>query len=230
MPRKQRCRWIERYPDHWEFTPEEASEEEPVVMSLDEFETIRLLDREGMTQEQCAKKMGVARTTVTAIYNSARKKVAIALTDGKRLLIRGGNYQLGDQKVGELKEKEDDSFRIAVPYEDGEVFGHFGRTQQFKIFDAKDGKIIGKQVVDTKGNSHGALVGYLKAAQVDALICGGIGMGARNALTEAGIRFYVGVTGAADDVVNDLLAGTLLDNPDIRCEHHHGCQHHEQED
>ena len=74
MPRKQRCRCIGGYPDHWEFSPEEASDKEPVVMSLDEFETIRLLDYEGLTQEQCAERMGVARTTVTAIYESARRK------------------------------------------------------------------------------------------------------------------------------------------------------------
>ena len=79
MPRKQRCRWIGGYPDHWEFAPAEVSDGEPVVMRLDEFETVRLLDREGMTQEQCAERMGVARTTVTAIYESARRKIAEAL-------------------------------------------------------------------------------------------------------------------------------------------------------
>ena len=76
MSRKPRCRWIDCYPDHWEFSPEEISDADPVVMSLDEFETIRLLDREGMTQEQCAERMGVSRTTVTAIYESARRKTA----------------------------------------------------------------------------------------------------------------------------------------------------------
>ena len=105
MPRKQRCRWIDAYPDHWAFSPEEASGSEPVVMSLDEFEAIRLLDREGMTQEQCAERMGVARTTVTSIYESARRKMAEALVDGKRLLIRGGNYRLNDQGTENILEK-----------------------------------------------------------------------------------------------------------------------------
>ena len=76
MPRKQRCRWIGSYPDYFEFSPEELAAGAPVVMTLDEFETIRLLDREGLTQEQCAERMGVSRPTVTAIYDSARKKVA----------------------------------------------------------------------------------------------------------------------------------------------------------
>ena len=87
MARRQRCRWIGGYPDCWEFSPEEPASEAAVVMTLDEFETIRLLDREGLTQEQCAERMGVSRPTVTAIYDSARKKVAEALVDGKRLLL-----------------------------------------------------------------------------------------------------------------------------------------------
>ena len=69
MPRRQRCRWIGSYPDYWEFAPEELAAGAPVVMTLDEFETIRLLDREGLTQEQCAERMGVSRPTVTAIYD-----------------------------------------------------------------------------------------------------------------------------------------------------------------
>ena len=94
MPRKPRCRSIGGYPDHWTFSPEEAADGDPIVMGLDEYETIRLLDREGLTQEQCAARMGVARTTVTAIYDSARRKLAEALVDGRRLILRGGSYRL----------------------------------------------------------------------------------------------------------------------------------------
>ena len=81
MPRKPRCRNIGGYPDYWTFTPEETSSEEAVVMSLDELETIRLIDYDGKTQEECASQMEVARTTVTAIYDSARRKIASALID-----------------------------------------------------------------------------------------------------------------------------------------------------
>ena len=175
MPRKQRCRWIGGYPDHWEFSPEEVSDKEPVVLSLDEFETIRLLDREGLTQEQSAERMGIARTTVTAIYESARRKVAEALVDGKRLLIRGGNYRLNDQGAENIIQKGTGNMRIAVTYENGEVFQHFGHTEQFKLYDIEDGKIVSEQIVPTNGSGHGALAGFLKAAQVDALICGSAG-------------------------------------------------------
>ena len=233
MPRKQRCRWIGNYPDHWEFSPEEESGKNPVVMSLDEFETIRLLDREGMTQEQCAERMGIARTTVTAIYESARRKVAEALVDGKRLLIRGGNYQLSDQGTENIILKGTDSMRIAATYENGEIFQHFGHTEQFKLYDVADGKIVAEQIVPTNGSGHGALAGFLKAAQVDALICGGIGMGAQTALAEAGIRLYGGVSGSADAAAKALAEGTLQYDPNARCDHHghhrgegHDCGHH----
>ena len=176
MARRQRCRWIGGYPDYWEFSPEEPASEATVVMTLDEFETIRLLDREGLTQEQCAERMGVSRPTVTAIYDSARKKVAEALVDGKRLLLRGGSYQLHGQSAPDISQKGTNQMRIAVTYENGEIFQHFGHTEQFKLYDAEGGKIVGEQIVDTNGSGHGALAGFLKAAQADALICGGIGM------------------------------------------------------
>ena len=122
MPRKQRCRWIDSYPDHWEFSPEDVSDKEPVVLSLDEFETIRLLDPMGLTQEPCAERMGIARTTVTAIYESTRRKVADALVEGRRLLIRGGNYQFNDQGTKNIMQKGSKTMRIAITYENGEIF------------------------------------------------------------------------------------------------------------
>ena len=229
MPRKQRCRRIDGYPDYWEFSPEEEADGEPVVMSLDEFETIRLLDRVGMTQEQCAERMGVARTTVTAIYESARRKIAEALVEGKRLLIRGGHYRLGERKTENMTTKGADSMRIAVTYENGEIFQHFGHTGQFKLYDIEDGRIVNEQIIDTDGNGHGALAGFLQAVKADALICGGIGRGAQMALADLGIRLYAGVQGAADSAAKALAEGTLEYDPDARCDHHghhHGEGHH----
>ena len=233
MPRRQRCRWIGSYPDYWEFAPEELAAGAPVVMTLDEFETIRLLDREGLTQEQCAERMGVSRPTVTAIYDSARKKVAEALVDGKRLQLRGGSYRLHGQSAPNISQKGTNHMRIAVTYENGEIFQHFGHTEQFKLYDVANGKIVGEQIVDTNGSGHGALAGFLKTAQADALICGGIGMGARNALAEAGITLYGGVTGSADAAAQALAQGNLHFDPDAKCDHHghhhgedHDCGHH----
>lgn len=128
--------------------------------------------------------------------------------------------------------------RIAVTYENGEVFQHFGHTAQFKLYDVQDGKVVSSQVVDTNGSGHGALAGILQAVKADALICGGIGGGARMALAEAGIELYGGVSGSADQAVEALLSGALHFDPDVHCGHHdhehggephacgeHGCGH-----
>ena len=111
----------------------------------------------------------------------------------------------------------------------GNVFPHFGHTEQFKLYEVADGKVTDSKVVDTNGSGHGALAGLLSQLNVDMLICGGIGAGAQNALAEAGIRLYGGVSGSADDAVNALLAGTLAYNPDVHCNHHnheHNCEGH----
>ncbi len=119
--------------------------------------------------------------------------------------------------------------RIAVTHENGCIFQHFGHTEEFKLYDIEDGKVIDTQVVSTNGSGHGALAGFLLLNQVDTLICGGIGGGAQAALAQAGIRLFGGVSGNADDAVNALLNGTLGYNPDVRCSHHeheHGSEGH----
>ena len=118
--------------------------------------------------------------------------------------------------------------KIAVTYEDGRIFQHFGHTEQFKIYETADGRIVRAEVVDTNGSGHGALACFLVAHHADAVICGGIGGGAQSALTEAGIRFYGGVSGSADAAVQALLGGSLGYDPEARCDHHdhaHGAGH-----
>lgn len=109
--------------------------------------------------------------------------------------------------------------RIAVTYQDGQVFQHFGHTERFKVYDIEDGKVVLASVVNTNGSGQGALADLLRKGNVTTLICGGIGSGAKRALTAAGITLYGGVSGNADDVLNDFLAGRLNYNPDIACEH-----------
>ena len=99
MPRPIRCRRIERLPVYRSFSPDDITAAESVYMTVDEFEALRLLDDEGLTQEACAVRMNIARTTVTSIYNSARKKVADALVHGKRLLIAGGRCEFAPVEI-----------------------------------------------------------------------------------------------------------------------------------
>ena len=117
--------------------------------------------------------------------------------------------------------------KIAVTYEDGNVFPHFGRTQQFKVYEIEAGKVKDAQVMSTNGSGHGALAGILSDWGVNTLICGGIGGGAQAALAEAGIKLYGGVSGAADAAVEALLAGTLVFDPEVHCDHHGEHHHHE---
>lgn len=126
--------------------------------------------------------------------------------------------------------------RIGVTYENGQIYQHFGHTQQFKIYDIQDNKVVQSSVIDTNGNGHGALAGFLLNYQVDTLICGGIGGGAQNALAEVGIRLFCGVSGDADRAVDALLNNELEYSTEANCSHHehhshggscgdHGCHH-----
>ncbi len=250
MPRPCKKRRICAVPSCRNFGPREADPDaEHVSMTLDEYESIRLIDFEGLTQEQCAVQMEVARTTVQAIYSSARAKIAACLVEGRFLEIMGGDFTLCAMQEGchhrhcssEIhmiyRKGEKITMRIGVTYENGMIFQHFGHTEQFKIYDVEDGTVTQTVVVDTNGSGHGALAGFLQANQVDVLICGGIGGGAQNALASAGIRLYCGVTGAADAAVEALLAGTLAYSTEANCSHHehghsegecgsHGCGSH----
>ena len=128
--------------------------------------------------------------------------------------------------------------KIAVTYEAGMVFQHFGHTETFKVYEEDNGEIVRTQVVGTEGSGHGALAEMLKELGVEVLICGGIGGGARMALLTAGIEIFGGVSGNADEAVEAYLSGTLSFDPLAKCNHHeeghgeghdcgsHGCGSH----
>ena len=250
LPRPRKCRRVCHFPPALRFAPagQEAPGEE-IVLTVDEYETLRLMDREGLSQEECGQRMGVARTTVQQIYADARRKLADMLSEGRPLRIAGGEFRLCDGSPGTgcggcfrqtlyktRKTKGDHVMRIAVTYENGSIFQHFGHTEQFKLYDVEEGKVVSSQVVDTNGSGHGALAGLLSALGADALICGGIGGGARAALEAAGIKLYGGVSGDADRAAEALAAGKLDYDPDVMCSHHeeghhgqcgeHGCGEH----
>jgi len=238
MARPKKCRRVCHFPQNLSFSPDEVKKETAeIILTVDEYETLRLIDKEGYSQETCSEMMGVARTTVQQIYASARKKLADMLVDGLRLRIEGGDFRLCDGKScgcgGCFKQdfskpKGDNIMRIAVTYENGMIFQHFGHTKQFKVYDVADGKVIFSEVIDTNGSGHGALAGVLTALNADTLICGGIGGGAQAALAAAGIKLYGGVTGSADMAVQSLLAGVLDFNPNVKCDHHDHEHHHEE--
>lgn len=255
VARPKRCRRICQEPMYASFSPETEKPQEEILLAVDEYETIRWIDLEKMTHAQCASQMDISRTTVTELYESARYKIADSLIHGKRLVVSGGHYRVCDGMVSccrkpcrKAKERNRQllhrregrtKMKIAVTYENGEIFQHFGRTEQFKVYEVEDGNVIKEEVIGTNGSGHGALAGFLQAAGVDTLICGGIGAGAQNALQEAGIQFYGGVTGKADEAVKALLKGNLEFDAEVHCDHHdheqegdasscgsHGCGNH----
>lgn len=257
MPRPQRRRSVCCEPDYVFFAPDGISPQSEVTLTVDEYEVIRLVDFEKKTHEEAAKQMNISRTTVTEIYESARYKLADTIVNGKRLFISGGNYSLCSGakdcchgrscqrsktlfKEADIDKKGENIMRIAVTYDNGEVFQHFGHTEAFKIYDVEERKIVKEMIAPTFGSGHGALAGFLRENGVDVLICGGIGGGAQLALGQAGIKLYGGVSGSADEAVKAFLAGNLGYNPDVHCDHHdhehgegehscgeHGCGSHD---
>lgn len=234
MPRKTISKTVDRLPSFRDFKTSEGDGTEPgITLTVEEYETIRLIDYEGLDQAGCAGRMGVARATVQALYTEARKKLARFLVEGCRLTIEGGNYRLAKEVLCGRERREGrkgnisrERMIIAVTYENGNVFQHFGHTEQFKLYQVEDQKLVSSKVVSTQGQGHGALAGFLKEQGVDVLICGGIGGGAKNALAEAGIRLFGGASGEADAQVESYLKGTLAYNPDVTCSHHdHGEEH-----
>ena len=116
--------------------------------------------------------------------------------------------------------------RIAVTYENGHIFQHFGRTEQFKVYDVQEGRIIASEIVGSNGIGHGALAGLLADKAIEVLICGGLGGGALNALTNAGITVVAGAEGDADQAVESYLRGELASSG-ANCDHHHHGEGHE---
>ena len=116
--------------------------------------------------------------------------------------------------------------KLAVTFENGEVFGHFGRTEEFKIYEINGGKIVSSAVKDTGGRGHGDIVNFLKEENIDALICGGLGNGAKNLIEANGIRLCSGITGSADKAAEDFASGRLSGCSEANCKEHedgHNC-------
>ena len=243
MSRPTKLKRIHSLPVVSRFKPEGAEDNPPVFITIEEYECIRLMDYEGMTQEECARIMGVARTTVQALYVAARKRIAGCLVEARPLVINGGSFELCQTCLynppcrRSVQKGSEHTMKLAVTYDNGQIFQHFGHTSQFKVYTIEDGAIQESHVLGSNGAGHGALATLLQEENIDTLICGGIGAGAQNALANAGITLYGGVQGEADAAVKTFLEGKLAYDPAVRCDHHdhgeghtcgsHGCGGHD---
>lgn len=218
-----------------------------VTLSLDGLEVLRLLDREGLTQEEAARSMGVSRSTVSRLAGQARRVVAEALVEGKALVIEGGPVAfarglgpgcaggipaagVGGEPLRATRAEDDDegvSMIIAVPYADGMVNGHFGRTQAFLVAEAREGKVADMTLYSVEGlqHNHGGLVSFLQSRGVEVVLAGGMGEPMQQALKQAGFALYCGVSGPAKEAVEAFLRGAITQS-DATCGHHHGEHHH----
>ena len=229
MARRKKCRRICEYPSYFEFGPKDSGSKETVVLNMDEYSTIYFMDYKGLNQTECADCMDVARTTVTDIYMEARKKIADAMVNGKKLVISGGNYRVSNKEERkyykeqygietnrihgdeQIHEKKKSVLRVFVNLnpETGTVFPHFGETQEFKVFDIENKKIIKSEILKTGGILRGAVVGFLEEAGADVVICDHVGECVRRNLEKAEIKIYPGVTGNVDEVIREYILGTL---------------------
>lgn len=241
MPKHSRCRRVCAEPAFRNFHPSCSHNAAPVALLVDEFEAIRLVDFHKMTHEQCAKQMQISRTTVTEIYEKARFKIADALVNGKSILITGGNYRIcendnNDCCRGQCQRRNFQSDRnfvegekimkIAIPVKHENIYQHFGMASTFKVYTVENNQVVKTESIATEGRGHGAMLSVLLENGINCVICGGIGEGAIQGVTQAGIELVAGISGTADDALNAYLAGGLQSNMQQACsKQHHSHQH-----
>ncbi len=138
--RREKLRRVGIIPEYRGFTPDGLASGDAIDMTVDELEVLRLCDLEGLYQEEVAQNMGIARATVAAICSRAHRKVANALVNGRAIVIEGGNiaYSPITTTTAAWPAKEVDTMRVATTYDNGNIYMHFGRSEQFKIYDIQD--------------------------------------------------------------------------------------------
>jgi len=209
-----------------EFRPVgETARESAVILSVDEYEAIRLIDKQGFSQEECSSFMQVARTTVQLIYNSARKKIADALVDGLPLRIEGGDYRLCDgteeycdcggcrkHRLGQMrKTKEEGQMRIAIPLDENkqDVCIVLARAPYFLFQDENGETIVENPAAQAQGGAGVQAAQFLVDSGVTTLITVRCGQNAADVFTAAGMQIYKSVHKTAAQELAALADGTL---------------------
>ena len=221
MPRPRKCRKVCCLPDNDGFVPVRGGEElTPIVLNVDEYESIRLIDREGFSQEQCGEYMRIARTTVQQIYAAARKKLADALVEGLPLRIEGGDFQLCDgnedycgcggcrrHRRGCVQQNimEDRKMRIAIPLDENkqDVCIVLARAPYFLFWEDGKDTILENPAAQAHGGAGIQAAQFLVDNGVNVLITVRCGQNAADVFKAAGMKIYKSANKAA---VDDLTA------------------------
>lgn len=211
MPRPRKCRKVCGLPNTVEFHPvNNRMEKQPVILTVDEYETIRLIDKEGMSQEECSAQMEVARTTVQQIYTSARKKLAETLVDGRPLKILGGHYKICNGEIHSCgygrcckyrshekdnqNLKEGNKMKIAIPVDEDKksICVSFARAPYFMMVDETDEKIeiVENMAAFAQGGAGLKAAQFLVDQNVQSLITVRCGENSAQVLQAANIAIY----------------------------------------
>ena len=240
MARPRKCRKVCQMPVTNGFLPtkEETMEQEAVILTVDEYEAIRLIDKEGFSQEECSSYMHVARTTAQMIYNSARKKMATALVDGKALLIRGGDFELcnGEEEtcgcggcrkhrrrcMDQNIKKEDGTVKIGIPLDENkeDVCIVLARAPYFLFREKGEDTIVENPAASAQGGAGIQVAQFLVDQGVDVLVTVRCGQNAAEVFHAADMKIYKSVNKAAADDLKALENGELEE-----LTHFHGGYH-----
>jgi predicted DNA-binding protein (UPF0251 family)/predicted Fe-Mo cluster-binding NifX family protein len=199
-----------------------SRELESVILGLDEAEALRLADLEGLYHEAAARSMRVSRPTFGRIIESARRKVADAILNGKALRIEGGEIAIREEEMNMMK--------IAVPSRDGLVDEHFGHCKEFLVFRIEGKTLLPEKTIaspESCGCKSG-VAGDLAAAGVTHMVAGNMGEGAVRVLASHGITVIRGASGDARAAAQAYVDGELSDSG-VGCAGHgqagHECEH-----
>lgn len=236
MPRPKQCRRVECPPVAKGFRPFGCGcnrNRESVTLQIDEYEAIRLIDREGLSQEDAARKMQVSRPTLTRVYDRARKAIAEAIVDNKILQIGEGDVEYYGQWHSNKITNKEKMRKIAIPTTDGKLFQHFGKASQFTFVTIEDGKVTSKEAVDAPPHAHGVAPRFILSHNVTEVIAGGIGATPVNMLIEAGVEVHIGAPSLPiDEIIAKYIDGCLIFDENNVCAHHHehdGEGHHHED-
>lgn len=204
--RREKLRRVGIIPEYRGFTPDGLASGDAINMTVDELEVLRLCDLEGLNQEEVAQQMGIARATVAAICSRAHRKVANALVNGRALVIEGGTiaYSPITATTAAWPAKEVGAMRVATTYDNATSLCTLAVVSSSRSTTSRMARCSTSRSWAPAALVTGALAGLLANGGVDTLICGGIGGGAINALTQAGITVYAGAQGSCDACVEAL--------------------------
>lgn len=237
MPRPRKCRKVCQMPRSLEFRPVDGNKEkEKIILTVDEYEAIRLIDKQGFSQEECSTYMKVSRATVQMIYNSARKKLAEALVSARSLRIQGGDYQLCDgeeefcdcggckkhRRVWTHVEKEDGKMRIAIPLDENkkDVCIVLARAPYFLFHEDGKDTVIENPAAAAQGGAGIQVAQFLVDNQIDALITVRCGQNAAEVFQAAEMKIYKSVNKVAADDLNAWKEGKLEELTEFHSGYH----------